>query len=189
MKYFEKLKKWLGCIVSFLVGVCGLTVLFLSGLKTDLFAFNSVSKNYLKAYEILKVRDMPQQTPSYLIESYKILFVIAIIAIVVYALLILWSIVLLLKNVNIIKKNSKAFNIVNSVLLGIVLIVLVGLILTTLNYAKNYDILIETSYAFINVKAHTTIGAYQWVMCIFALIANLTNITFGLTKLKSTSTK
>ena len=178
MKYVLIIKKWLGCILSFIVGICGLSFLPLPGLITDINAFNSVSRNFIKAHEILKVKEFPQKTPTFVVNSCIILFVCAIIAVIIYCLLIIWAIVQFFKNINLIKSKNKTINIINTILLISVLIISICLIFSTINFAKNYDILIKDSYSFFKATSKSSVGIYQYIIFILALIANIINAIF-----------
>lgn len=86
------MKKWLGMIGSAVAGVLGIVFLFLAGLtgKTDLTSYSE------SGFDILKLNSDGLTSVTF----YKIF---TIILIVVAALLIVWSILLLLNNLNVLK--------------------------------------------------------------------------------------
>ena len=196
-------KKWMGCIISFVAGVCGLALSACSGMVAsgmiDASAINSaysstIPENVTKAFKVLTDKELYTQAKSLNIGSeFMIMKVFAIITLIISVLLIAYAIVMLLKNLNVIKCESKIFDIVGLVLVGLFLIAVVGLFISSSCYANAMqDALISSakaSYlnlgipqaALPNIKFNINVelGAYQPIMLTVAIITAIIVGTFA----------
>ena len=190
------LKKWIGCIVSFVAGVCGLALSACSGMVTKLTA-NSALATYgiesrseaTKAFKVLTDADLYKQAKEAGLGSeFMVMKVFAIITLIVSILLIIYAIVLLLKNLNVIKLESKVFDIVGISLVALLVISTIGLLISSNNYAnamekatldslKGLGTLLGVDIStMVSLKIST--GVYQPAMLVISIISALVVGTF-----------
>lgn len=139
-------KKWMNCIISFIAGVCGLALSACSGMKiaTSIDVSKVVpgaeaaSQNKLvKAFKVLTDGDLYTQAKQLGVKTEFVwMKAFAIITLVISALLIIYALVMLLKNLNVIKFESKLFDIVGIALISLFLVVVVGLFISSNCYAN-----------------------------------------------------
>ncbi len=145
------IKKWIGCFVSFICGVCGLALSACSGMiavaKVDGSALKDVAgigdtsatfvDNTTKAFKVLTDNDLYTQAKDMGIKAeFLTMKVFAIISLVIAVILIAYAIVLLLKNLNVIKCNSKVFDYITIGLLILFVVSVIGLFVSSLGYAN-----------------------------------------------------
>lgn len=195
------LKKWLGCIISFIAGVCGLALSACSGMKVlaeiDASAINSLlsktSSEIVKAFKVITDADLYTQAKDLGITTEFVwLKVFAIITLVVSVALIVWSIVLLLKNVNVIKVSNNSFNIVTFVLITLLVVATLGLLISSNVYASELETALisatklqyiavgvpEVALSSIVFDINAKVGVYQPTIFVISVIAFIINGIF-----------
>lgn len=195
------LKKWLGCIISFIAGVCGLALSACSGMKVlaeiDASAINSslskTSSEIVKAFKVITDADLYTQAKDLGITTEFVwLKVFAIITLVVSVALIVWSIVLLLKNVNVIKVSNNSFNIVTFVLITLLVVATLGLLISSNVYASELETALisatklqyiaggvpEVALSSIIFDINAKVGVYQPTIFVISVIAFIINGIF-----------
>lgn len=196
------LKKWMGCIVSFVAGVCGLALSACSGMVTKLTADSSLAAYGLesrsestKAFKVLTDGDLyTQAKEAGLGSEFMVMKVFAIITLVVSILLIVYALVMLLKNLNVIKFNGKILDIVGISLFVLLLISTIGLLISSNNYASAMEKATLKSLqglgALLGVDISTLVslnistGVYQPTMLVISIIGALAVGTFTFLNLK-----
>ena len=137
------LKKWASCIISFVAGFLGLILSLCSGMKssysivssTELVPVNVSHAETTKAHKMLTDSKLADQAKTYDVASeFNALKTFSVIMTVVSVLLIVFAIVMLLKNLNVIKAEHVAFDIVGFVLAGLLLVSVIGLVVTSNTY-------------------------------------------------------
>lgn len=176
----EVLKKWSGCIVSFLSGVLGLVLSLCSGMVVS-SAVEALNKS-VQASDIITDTTLGTQAQQLQIAGeFGFLKTVAIIMLVVSILLIVYSVVELLKNVNVIKSSSKAFEIVGMVLGTMLLITAILLMIASNGYAGAMATKLTAVYT---IPVTVSIGLYQPFMLAVAIIALIINGIFAILKRK-----
>lgn len=141
-------KKWASCVVSFVAGVLGLALSACSGMIVtklldasalgtlgSAISFNQTET--VKAHKVLTDSHLLKQAKELGVESeFLCLKVFAIITLAIAVLLIAYSVVMLLKNLNVIKTSNIVFEIVGVVLAVLFLVAAIGLIVSANNYAN-----------------------------------------------------
>ena len=194
-------KKWISTIVSFVAGVCGLALSACSGMvasgMVDASALG-MGKNPVdtttKAFKVLTDGDLYTEAKALDIGGkFMTMKVFAIITLVISILLIVYSIVMLLKNLNVIKCESKIFDIVGLVLVGLFLISVIGLFISSNAYANAMeDALVsnlkasfpEAYLSQIKISLNVKLGVYQPVMLAIAIISAIAVSAFTFIKRK-----
>jgi len=154
----------------------------LSAIVNDIILLNNFNQLITPTYNIFKSNENASSYPDYIIKSYTWLKVIAILMLIIYFALIIISVVLAFKNLNILK--SKIYNKISFVLLFMLLITLVGFIITSLNYCKHLDTYIISNFAFFKVKSTSHLGIYQYLMLTISSVLIILNITVNFIKQK-----
>lgn len=199
-------KKWMSCIISFVAGVCGLALSACSGMvasgMVDASALG-MGKNPVdsttKAFKVLTDGNLYKEAKELKLGSeFMLMKVFAIITLVISILLIIYAIVMLLKNINVIKYDSKIFDLVGIVLVALLLIATIGLLITSNNYANAMeDATIsglkamyllggvpETALSSIKFDINVKVGVYQPVMLVISIITAIVVSTFTFIKRK-----
>lgn len=156
------LKKWMTTIISFVAGVCGLALSATVGMKAvgmiDASAlepqlhgdYSQGFKETTKAFRVLTDSDLYKNAKSAGIGSeFMVMKVFAIITLIISLLLIAYAIVMLLKNLNVIKCESKIFNIVGISLLVLLAVATIGLLVSSYGYANAIE---ESNMAIIQAR-------------------------------------
>ena len=199
-------KKWISTIVSFVAGVCGLALSACSGMvasgMVDASALG-MGKNPVdsttKAFKVLTDADLYKKAKELKLGTeFMLMKVFAIITLIISILLIIYAIVMLLKNLNVIKCESKIFNIVGIALVALLLIATIGLLITSNNYANAMeDATInglkamyllggvpETALSNIKFDINVKVGLYQPIMLVISIISAIVVSTFTFIKRK-----
>lgn len=194
------LKKWIGCIVSFIAGVCGLALSACSGMVTKLVTDNAQLKQGLEAmglgssstkgFKVLTDGKLYDQAKSAGIgDEFMVMKVFAIITLVVSILLLIYALVMLLKNLKVIKFESKIFDIVGISLIVLLLVATIGLLISSNAFAgAQADKLNEalTAMGYNTVASFkVSVGVYQPAMLVISIISALTVGTFTFLNKKS----
>ena len=206
------IKKWLTSIVLAVSGVLGLLLSLLVGMKVsygiDASALGSPYAEMLnqshqeatKAHEVLTDGSLVDSAKSFGISTeFGFLKAFGIIGVIVSVILILWAIVLLLKNLNVIKVENKAFDIVSLALPIAFVLATVGLLICSLVYANaqqdailkllNGSILSNSQIAgyasLIKLSATVKVGLYQPIILVISIIGALIVGTTTFLKLKN----
>lgn len=202
------LKKWIGCIISFVAGVCGLALSACSGMvayaMVDATTIGGAKTRLVdsttKAFKVLTDSDLYTEAKEFDIGAeFMWMKVFAIITLVISILLIAYAIIMLLKNLNVIKCDSKIFDIIGIVLGALFLIATIGLLITSniyanamedavLNLAKGVTLiqlggneaLLDNVKFDVNVK----LGVYQPTILVIAIITAIVVGTFTFIKRK-----
>lgn len=176
------IKKWLGCIVSFISGVCGLALSACPGMVMSMkmnvpgVAAENVNET-TKAFKIITDGDLYTQAKELGLKTEFVWMKIFAIAILVISIiLILYSIVLLLKNLNVIHASDKVFDIITIVLIALFLVITIGLMISSSVYAGSLnDVMLDTlklsGIPMEYIKLSIKVGAYQIAMLIISIIA------------------
>ena len=170
----EFLKKWTGCIMSFLAGLLGLSLSACSGMVTS----TALGSETVKAFKVITDSDLATQAETLGIASeFGLLRTFSIIMMVVSIVLVVYSVVLLLVKLNVIKSQSKAFDIINVVLA--VLLVITTIILMVAS--NKYGSALHTATGnFVTAK----LGLYQPFMLATSLVVLALNSVFAFLKNK-----
>ena len=200
------LKKWAGCIISLITGVCGLALSVLVGMKSyamvDATAIGGektvITDEVTKAFKVLTDKELYNKSRQLGIgDEFTTMKVFAIITLVVAILLVVYAIILLLKNLNVIKFESKIFDIAGICLFVLLLVGTIGLIVSSNAYAGamenalNGVISMATAsvpeqYLSLLVKqCSVSIGFYQPAMLVISIISTLIFTTFTFLNRKS----
>ena len=195
------LKKWASCIVSFVAGFLGLILSLCTGMKssysvvssTELVPINVTNSETTKAHKMLTDSKLADQAELYDVKTeFNWLKTFSIIMTVVSILLIVYAIVILLKNLNVIKVEHAAFDISGIVLAALLFIAVVGLIITSNVYANAMQSAVadalKLGYAsylsYLTISVSVSVGVYQWTMLIVGIIAAIASTTFIILKRK-----
>lgn len=217
-------KKWIGCVVSFVAGVLGLALSVCTGMtavaKVDGSALAGTAvgdtsatlvDNTTKAFKVLTDKDLYTQAKELGIKSeFLTMKVFAIITLVVAVLLIAYSIVMLLKNLNVIKCEGKIFEYVGLGLIVLFLISTIGLFVASNGYANAMeDVMadvVKAQYGYVftakltglgmdtttistllglhKYNVNVAIGVYQPVMLVVAIVSAIVVGVFTFIKRK-----
>lgn len=161
-------KKWFTCAITFVAGVLGLALSATSGMKS-LLGDKVVGKT--KAFKVITDSDLADQAKLFKISGeFTWLKIFAIITLIVSVLLIIYAIVMLLKNLQIIKSNSSLFKTIGITLVALLLIATIGLLITSNVYANAMEDVITKLNPLMSVK----LGVYQPIMLVVGIITALT---------------
>jgi len=186
-------KKWINCILGFVAGVCGLALSACSGMvasgMVDASALG-MDKNPIdsttKAFKVLTDSSLYTEAKELGIgKEFMTMKVFAIITLVISVLLIVYAIVMLLNNLNVIKLENKMLNIIGISLFALLLISTIGLLISSNNYANAMeDSMIkalksqfilggvpEAALSNIKFDLNVKVGVYQPAMLIISIIS------------------
>lgn len=200
------LKKWIGCIVSFIAGVCGLALSATVGMKSyamiDATAIGRdktiITDEVTKAFKVLTDKDLYTKSKQLGTgDEFMTMKVFAIITLVISVLLIAYAIVMLLKNLNVIKFESRIFDIVGICLFALLLVATIGLLVSSNAYAgamedslvaimKKATASVPAEYLpKVVMESSVKIGFYQPAMLVISIISTLVFGIFTFLKRKS----
>lgn len=199
------LKKWASCVISFVAGVCGLALSACSGMVSKVVFPKALSAYGLesatettKAFKVLTDGDLyTQAKEAGLGSEFMTMKVFAIITLVISILLIVYSIVMLLKNLNVIKFDSKIFDIVGISLIALFLVATIGLFISSNSYANEMEKVMKSILSVelkqleamlgapVNAKLNISLGVYQPTMLVISIISALAVGTFTFLNKKS----
>lgn len=159
-------KKWISCVISFIAGVCGLALSGLVGMevvtKIDGSAiagqlgmpagtFDSVSEKIVKGFKVITDSSLYSQAKDLGITTEFVwLKIFAILTLIASILLIVFAVVKLLQNLNVIKSTHVAFDICGYAIVGLFLIATIGLMISSNVYASAME---ESALAIEHAKA------------------------------------
>lgn len=196
-------KKWIGCIVSAVAGICGLALSACSGMVVSAIIDSTAiggKKTTLvdsttKGFKVLTDSKLYEQAKGFGVKTeFLWMKAFAIITLVVSILLILYAIVMLLKNLNVIKYDSKIFGIVGLVLVALLLISTIGLLVSSNVYAGAMEDSILTLakgltlsqlggnaalLALVKFDVSASVGLYQPIMLAIAIVSALAVSAFA----------
>ena len=196
------LKKWTSCILSFIAGVLALAMSACTGMivsgSADLSALGMSAQTIdktTKAFKVLTDASLYADAKNAGIgKEFMTMKVFAIITLVVAVLLIVYSIIMLLKNLNVIKSNSIVFNIIGWSLVALFLIATIGLLVTSNTYA---NLAIELTKAellskgipaqyvpTLPIEVTGKVGVYQPFMLATSIILAVATTVFAVIKRK-----
>lgn len=201
------LKKWLGCILSFVAGVLGLALSACSGMvvggNIDATALGAgvtdMGTEVTKGFEVITKGELYDSAKSMnLTSEFVALKVFAFITLIASILLIAYSVVLLLKNLNVIKCDHKAFNIITIALNSFLLVATIGLLITSCVYANAVEGVVTDmaklsfttsgltaeQIAAIKFNISASVGLYQPLMLAFSAVSVITIIIISYLKRK-----
>lgn len=186
------LKKWMACIVSFVAGVCGLALSACSGMVTkityDAALGMDATSDITKAFKVLTDSDLYTQAKEFGLGSeFMTMKVFAIITLVVSVLLIAYALVMLLKNLNVIKCDSRIFDIVGISLFVLLLVATIGLLVSSNSYANAMEDAVNKMMAVAYsgmATAKFSLGVYQPIMLVVSIIGALAYGTFTFLNMK-----
>ena len=186
-------KKWASCVVSFLAGVLALVLSACSGMvavtKTPLGKEESLTK----AFKVITDSKLLEEAKLYGEETkFMMMKVFSIILLAVAILLLIYSIVMLLKNLNVIKSNSRIFGIIGMVLVVTFLISSICVLVSSNVYASAVESVIPNLIALKSmgmipataVDATVTVGIYQPIMLVVAIITSILVTLFEVKNVK-----
>lgn len=205
------LKKWMNAIVLFVSGVLGLLLSLCSGMKSS-YNINAsalgspyaemISSSHsetTKAHKIITDSNLADTAKSLGISTeFTWLKVFGIIGVIVSIILIVYAVVLLLKNLNVIKCENKVFDIITLALPAALLVATIGLLVCSLGYANaQEDALLKmlngtilnspttSQYAsVIKTSSCVKIGVYQPIILAISVVAVVVVATFTYLKNK-----
>lgn len=200
------LKKWAGCVVSFIAGVLGLALSATVGMRSyamvDVTAIGGsktiITDEITKGFKVLTDAELYNKSKQLGVgDEFMTMKVFAIITLVASILLIAYAIIMLLKNLNVIKCESKIFDIVGICLLALLLIATIGLLVSSYAYAgamedslmsamKNVTASVPEAYLpMVIMSASVKIGFYQPAMLVISIISMLVVTVLSLVKRKT----
>lgn len=198
-------KKWIGCIVSFIAGVCGLALSATIGMKSYAMidatavggAKTTLTEEITKAFKVLTDKDLYTKSKQLKIgDEFMVMKVFAIITLIISILLIVYALVVLLKNLNVIKFESKLFDIVGICLFALLVVATIGLLVSSNAYAsamedalmltmKQLTATIPEAYLpKVVLKSKVEVGFYQPAMLVISIISALVYGTFTFLNMK-----
>jgi len=154
----------------------------LPAIVSDIIILNNFNQIIMPTHKIFKSSESTVSYPDYIIKSYTWLKIIAILMLVIYFALIIISIVLAFKNLNILK--SKIYVKISYVLMFMLLTTLIGLILASLNYCKYLDTYLISNFKLFKVKSTSHIGIYQYLIITISSVLIIFNIAINSIKQK-----
>ena len=185
----QMIKKWGGCLFSFLAGVLTLALSACSGMVAISTINGQSTTGVTKASKVLTDKELfTQAKEAGLQTEFVTMKVFSIILTVIAVLIIIYSIIVLLKNVKVIKCESKIFSIVGLSLIGLFLIATIGVLISSNVYAaamaEHSNALLEALKAqaaavgqTLNASASVKIGVYQPIMLVTGIVFSIV-ITF-----------
>ena len=193
-------KKWAYCVITFIAGVLGLALSATTGMKVVTTIDGSAigqtidgSSKIVKAFKVLTDSDLMEQAKALDIKSeFVTMKVFAIITLVLSILLIVYAVIALLQNLNVIKSNHIAFDIVAITLVVLFLVATIGLLVSSNAYAGALEKATETIIIplklsatelapYISVlkwNATASVGVYQPFMLVVSIITAIVTGTF-----------
>lgn len=187
-------KKWFSCILSFVCGVLGLALSACSGMivkaTVDLSALGAQSlkiDEMTKAFKVITDNDLYKDAKSLGIGTEFVwLKLFAILTLIISVLLIVYSLIKLLQNVNVIKTNHIAIDIVGHSLFVAFLVSAIGLLICTCVYANELENnfitkvvalanIPEQYISAVKVDCKVTSGLYQYIILAVSIIAFIAN--------------
>ena len=190
------IRKWGSCIIAFIAGVLSLAMSACSGMVAVKTIAGQTTTDVTKAFKVLTDSELLKQAKEAGLESQFITMkVFSIILTVLAVLLIIYSIVMLLKNVNVIKSESKVFSIVGLSLIALFLIATIGVLVSSNVYAgamaEHANTLLEAMKAqyasmgqTIEASASVKVGLYQPFMLVTGIISALAIAFFEIKNIK-----
>jgi len=170
------LKKWAGCVMTFIAGVLGLALSATTGMKTTTIIGSSTTK----AHKVITDSELMDMAEVLKIDGeFIIMKAFAIITLIISALLIVYSIISLLQNLKIIKTKSNAINFIGLALVVLLLVATIGLLIASNNYASA----MEDAMKIMGVTK-VGIGVYQPVMLAVSIITLIVTSMFSFLKKK-----
>ena len=194
------LKKWASCIFSFVAGALGLILSLCTGMIKSVSvssnvipAANIAQNENIKAHKMLTDSKLADQADLYKVSTeFSWLKAFSVIMTVVSILLVVYSLVMLLKNLDVIKFDHAAFDIVGIVLSVLLLVAVVGLVITSNVYAnaiedaviKALNLQFVSYISYVTISAQFSVGVYQWTMLVVGIIAAVVTTTFTILRRK-----
>ncbi len=176
------IKKWGSCAFSFIAGVLALALSACSGMISIQTIMGKSTIDVTKAFKVLTDKELLTQAKSAGLQTeFVTMKVFSIVLTVLAALLIVYSLIMLLKNVNVIKSESKIFSIVGLLLIGLFLIATIGVLVSSNVYAGAMaefanKLLAQSPYTSV-ASASVKIGVYQPIMLVTGIVSAIA-ITF-----------
>lgn len=172
------IKKWGSCVFSFIAGVLALALSACSGMVAVKTVMGQSTTDITKAFKVLTDKNLLTQAKAAGLQSeFMTMKVFSIILTVLAALLIVYSIIVLLKNVNVLKSESKIFSIVGLILIGLFLIASIGVLVSSNIYAgamaEHANKLFEQLNISAVASASVKIGVYQPIMLATGIVSAL----------------
>ena len=174
----QMIKKWGSCVFSFIAGVLALALSACSGMVAVQTIAGQSTTDVTKAFKVLTDNDLLAQAKAAGLQSeFMTMKVFSIILTVLAVLLIVYSIIMLLKNVKVIKSESKIFSIVGLIIIGLFLIASIGVLVSSNIYAGAMaehvnNLLALSPYASV-ASASVKIGVYQPIMLAIGIVSAL----------------
>ncbi len=205
------LKKWINSIVLFITGALGLLLSLCTGMKTsygiDASALGSPYSDMLsqshcettKAHKVITDSDLATSAKNFGISTeFTWLKAFGIIGVIVSIILVIYAVVLLLKNLGVIKFENKVFDVISIVLPAVFVVATVGLLICSFIYANaQQDAIIKmlngtilsnpqiSAYAsLIKTSASVNVGVYQPLILAISIVGALIVGTFTFLKAK-----
>lgn len=174
----QMIKKWGSCIVPFIAGVLALALSACSGMVAVSTIMGQSTTNVTKAFKVLTEKELlTQAKEAGLTSEFMTMKVFSIVLTVLAVLLIIYSIIMLLKNVNVIKSDSKVFSIVGLSLISLFLIASIGVLVSSNIYAgamaEHANNLFEQLHMSAIASASVKIGVYQPIMLATGIVSAL----------------
>lgn len=159
------MKKYIGAISSALMGILTFIFLGLAWMSTKISAAGiSTDTASTSAYDLIK--------ESSEVDGFTLYKVFTIIAIVVACLLIVSAIIMILRNLNILKFKF-SMNLINNILLILFLVCVVVAIIGLIMMCG------ELSGSAFGVEQSTTPGIGAWLTVAFAIVTTLVSLVFS----------
>lgn len=159
------MRKYIGAVSSALMGILTFVFLSLPTMSTEYSAFGLTSDpQNLSGWDLLK--------KSWEVDGFTLYKVFTIIAIVVACLLIISAVIMILRNLKVLKFKF-SMNLINNILLILflvcVVVALVGLIM----------VCGKISAGAFGIEAETNPGVGVWLMLAFAIVTTLVSLVFS----------
>ena len=159
------MKKYIGAISSALMGILTFVFLGLAWMSTKISAAGiSTDPTSTSAYDLIK--------ESSEVDGFTLYKVFTIIAIVVACLLIVSAVIMILRNLNVLKFKF-SMNLINNILLILFLVCVVVAIIGLIMMCG------EWSGSAFGVEQSTTPGIGAWLTVAFAIVTTLVSLVFS----------
>ncbi len=186
------LKKWINTIVLFITGALGLLLSLCTGMTLSAsVAGKKALEKVVKAHKIVTDSKLVDEAKLYDVSSeFSRLKAFAIVGVIVSIILVIYAIVLLLKNLNLVKCENKIFDIVALALPVLLLVVMVLVLVFSNLYANALKepistiLSLNTGAPLSVIKVTAKVGIYQPLMIAISAIATIIIGTFAFLKAK-----
>ncbi len=178
------LTKWASCAMAFLAGVLTLLVSLGSGMVTSVAG----QKETTQAMKVLTDSKLADAAEMYgLADKFGAMKGFSVVLTIVAVLCVVYAVLMLLKNLNVLKVSDKVFSIVGIVLGVAFMAAAIGVFVASVGYANGVEDFVKKSYAAAGmpVKVSVKVGVFQPVMLVVGILTAAVIGVFEFLKLKN----